>query len=68
VAAQFDGGLINRRKLYPTDLRNVVAHNHVVRLRADYDEGPLTQTEANRALRRSRAFVTAVGTEGGGVR
>ena len=31
---------------------------------ADYDEDPVTQTEANRALRRSRTFVGAIQTEG----
>src|SRR5438067_1966998 len=68
VAARFDGDLINRRKIYSSELRNVISHNHVVRLRADYDEESVTQTEANRSLRRSRAFVTAVTAEGGGAR
>ncbi len=60
VPAQFDGVLINRRKVYPTELRGVLSRNAGVRLSADYDEDPVTQTEANRALRRSRTFVQAI--------
>src|SRR5438067_8515201 len=65
VPAQFDGVLINRRKRYPTELRGVLSRNAAVRLSADYDEEPVTQTEANRALRRSRTFVRAIAMEGG---
>ena len=65
VPSQFDGVLINRRHLYPTELRGVLNRNAGLRLSADYDEDPVTQTEANRALRRSRAFVGAIQTEGG---
>ncbi|MGE3271887.1 MAG: HEPN domain-containing protein [Chloroflexota bacterium] len=60
VAAQFDGMLINRRKLYSSDLRNVLARNHLVRLRADYEDDPVSQTEASRALRRTLAFISAI--------
>jgi uncharacterized protein (UPF0332 family) len=66
VPSQFDGVLINRRHLYPTELRGVLNRNAGLRLSADYDEDPVTQTEANRALRRSRTFVTVIQTEGGG--
>jgi uncharacterized protein (UPF0332 family) len=66
VPSQFDGVLINRRHLYPTELRGVLNRNAGLRLSADYDEDPVTQTEANRALRRSRTFVGAIQTEGGG--
>jgi uncharacterized protein (UPF0332 family) len=64
VAAQFDGVLINRRKLFAADLRNAVARNHLVRLRADYEDASVSQTEASRAVRRTRDIVQAV--EAGG--
>lgn len=65
VPAQFEGMLINRRKLYPTKLRGTLGHLYGLRETADYDEDPVTQTEANRALRRTRTFVQAI-QEGGG--
>jgi uncharacterized protein (UPF0332 family) len=65
VPGHFDGVLINQRHLYPTELRGVLSRNAAVRLSADYDEDPVTQTEAIRALRRSRAFVQAIQTPGG---
>jgi uncharacterized protein (UPF0332 family) len=65
VPAQFDGLLINRRHLYPTELRGALNRNAGVRLSADYDEEPVTQTEANRAVRRSRTFVSVIQTGGG---
>ncbi len=60
VPGQFDGVLINRRKRYPPELRGILSRNAAVRLSADYDEEPVTQTEASRALRRSRTFVRAI--------
>jgi hypothetical protein len=63
VPAQFDGVLINRRHLYPSELRGVLSRNAGVRLSARYDEDPVTQTEADRALRRSRTFVRAIEIE-----
>jgi uncharacterized protein (UPF0332 family) len=65
VPGQFDGVLITRRKLYPTELRGVLSRNAAVRLSADYDEDPVTRTEASRALRRSQAFVRAIQMGGG---
>jgi uncharacterized protein (UPF0332 family) len=65
VPAQFDGMLINRRKRYPAELRGVLSRNAAVRLSADYDEEPVTQTEASRTLRRSRTFVRAIQSGGG---
>jgi uncharacterized protein (UPF0332 family) len=64
VPAQFDGQLIGRRHLYPPELRGILGRNLAVRLRADYDEDVVAQIEAERALRRSRLFVTVV-QEGG---
>jgi len=36
VPAQFDGVLIYRRKLYATDLRNVLERAYALRVKADY--------------------------------
>jgi uncharacterized protein (UPF0332 family) len=66
VPSRFDGLLINRRHLYPTELRGVLNRNAGLRLSADYDEEPVTRTEADRALRRGRTFVRAIQTESGG--
>src|SRR5215208_6523235 len=46
VPAQFEGQLISRRKVYPTDLRGVLARNYDVRRRADYTTNVVSQTEA----------------------
>lgn len=58
------GVLINRRKLYAAELRNAVAHNHLVRLRADYEDVAVSQTQASRAVRRTRDVVRAVEARG----
>lgn len=65
VPSQFDGVLINRRHLYPAELRGVLSQTAGLRLSADYDEEPVTQTEASRTLRRSRIFVRTIEAEGG---
>src|SRR5436853_970644 len=36
VQAQFNGMLVNRRKLYPAQLRNTLAQNYALRQIADY--------------------------------
>jgi uncharacterized protein (UPF0332 family) len=64
VQSQFDGLLVNRRKLYPTELRGVLARNATLRLSADYKEEPVTETEAMRAVRRSREFLRMIQSEG----
>jgi uncharacterized protein (UPF0332 family) len=65
VPSQFEGMLINRRKLYPTQLRGTLGHLYGLRETADYDEDPITQTEAHRALRRTRTFVQVIQERGG---
>jgi uncharacterized protein (UPF0332 family) len=65
VPAQFDGQLIRRRKLYPSELRNVLGRNYLLRQVADYEEDAVTHTEASRALRRTRPFVEAIRARGG---
>jgi uncharacterized protein (UPF0332 family) len=68
VPAQFDGLLINRRKLYPAELRGALSRNYQLREAADYHDDLVTRTEASRALIRARGFVQAVGGRGGGDR
>jgi uncharacterized protein (UPF0332 family) len=66
VPAQFDGQLINRRKLYPADLRGVVGRTYLLRQTADYhDVDVVSRTQAERALRHTRRFVQAVLDQGG---
>jgi uncharacterized protein (UPF0332 family) len=66
VPGQFVGQLINRRKLYPTALRDTLPHTYQLRQAADYTDDLVTQTQALRALRRAREFVLAVHEEQGG--
>ena len=67
VQSQFNGALINRRHLYPTELRNILVRNYALRVRADYAEDVVSRTETERALRRARLFVTTI-VEGGEAR
>lgn len=64
VQARFAGDLVNRRKLYPAETRDVLARNLVLRLSGDYEEQPVTETESYRALRRTRGFVEALRPKG----
>jgi uncharacterized protein (UPF0332 family) len=65
VQAQLVGVLINQRKRYDPQLRRVLADNQSLRDRADYRPELVIATQAGRALRRSRLFVTAVRQRGG---
>jgi uncharacterized protein (UPF0332 family) len=65
VQAQFVGVLINQRKRYDPELRRVLADNQILRDRADYRPELVTATQAGRALRRTRMFVTAIRQRGG---
>jgi uncharacterized protein (UPF0332 family) len=65
VQAQFVGVLINQRKRYDPELRRVLSDNQILRDQADYRPELVTATQASRALRRSRLFVTAVRQRGG---
>jgi uncharacterized protein (UPF0332 family) len=65
VQAQFVGVLINQRKRYDPELRLVLSDNQSLRDQADYRVALVTATQASRALRRSRLFVTAVRQRGG---
>lgn len=60
VPGQFVGQLINRRKLYPTALRDTLPRTYLLRQAADYTDDLMTQDQALRALRRAREFVRVV--------
>jgi len=60
VPAQFNGVLINRRHLYPAELRTVIGHNYALRQTADYTEYAVSRTDAERTLRRTRLFLTTL--------
>ena len=65
VQGEFVGALINIRKLYPSDLRDTLPRNLILRQMADYEPRQVTQVQANRAVRRTRSFIEAVGEKGG---
>ena len=65
VQAQLVGVLINQRHRYDPQLRRVLSDNQSLRDQADYRAELVTATQAGRALRRSRLFVTAVRHRGG---
>lgn len=67
VPSQFDGQLINRRKLYPVALCGTLALTYSRRQVADYSAGAVSRTQAERMLRRTQAFVQAVAAGGGEV-
>jgi uncharacterized protein (UPF0332 family) len=64
VQRQFVGELINRRHLYPTELRAILRDNQMLRQRGDYEIQHVSQTQALRALRRSRQFIDAIQQRG----
>jgi len=65
VQGQFIGVFINQRHLYDTQLRRVLSDNQNLREKADYRPELVTATQAGRALRRSRTFVTTLRERGG---
>ena len=65
VQAQFAGELINRRKVYPAELRDVLARTFALRQAADYGRRLTTETQMARTLQRAREFVEAVRVQGG---
>ena len=66
VQGEFVGQLINRRKLYSADLRDVLERTFSLRQTADYRSDQVTEVQASRALRRTRALVEAIQTREGG--
>lgn len=68
VQAEFNGQLINRRKLYPSHLRDTLQQTYAVRIKADYELDHVTEVRATRALRRTTEFVDAIRRDGDGTR
>ena len=68
VQAEFNGQLINRRKLYPSDLRDVLQQTYALRVKADYEFDRVSDVRAARALRRATEFVEAIRRGGDGSR
>lgn len=60
VQAQFNGQLINRRKLYPADLRTTLTETYALREVADYKRDRVPERRAARAVRRAEDFIEAV--------
>jgi hypothetical protein len=65
VQAEFIGQLINRRKLYPTYLRDSLVRTLALRQAADYGRGSVTETQVYRALQRAAQFVETISAGGG---
>jgi len=63
VQAEFTKRFINRTKAYPAEFRDTLLKNMELRHMADYDVESVSEITAARALRRARAFVTAVANE-----
>ena len=60
VQAQFTGQLVNRRKLYPRELHEALVRNYGLRQVADYQRDLVSETQAGRALRRTREFLATI--------
>lgn len=60
VQSQFNGLLVNRRKLYPVPLRRVLRDTMEVREKADYTSSSVGERVARRVLRQAREFVQAI--------
>ncbi len=60
VQSQFNGLLINRRKLYPTLLRRVIRDTIEVREKADYTSSPVSGRVASRVLKQAQDFVKVI--------
>lgn len=60
VISQFNGQLINRRKLYAADLRGALDQNYQLRIEADYSTDRVGDVRAARAVQRTKRFVDAM--------
>ena len=60
VQAQFVGLLINRRKAYPSGLRDVLGQALAIREQGDYLRTHVSERLAARSLISARSFLTAV--------
>ena len=68
VQSQFVEQLIDRRKVYPASMRDLLSRTILLRQTADYRAEHVTQVQAARAVRRTRELLDAVQTRGGGTR
>ncbi|MDQ2741322.1 MAG: hypothetical protein M3Z66_03360, partial [Chloroflexota bacterium] len=57
VQAHFAGELIVRLKLYPSIMRDVLSRTYLLRVTADYTRDVVSETQASRALRRTRCML-----------
>lgn len=64
VQAQFNGQLINRRKIYPIGLRTALEQNYRLRAIADYKQEAVSKIRALRALRRAKELLEAIRRKG----
>jgi len=60
VQSQFNGRLVNRRKLYPAPLRRVLRDTIEVRDKADYTTSSVSERAARRVLQEAGDFVRAI--------
>lgn len=60
VQSQFAGQLVNRRHLFPSELRSILPELQVIRHSADYDPELVTEAEARRVVRRAGRFLDAI--------
>jgi uncharacterized protein (UPF0332 family) len=63
VRVQFIGQLINRRKRYSPELRDVLERTYLLRQTADYQTTSTGGEQVLRTLRRARALVAAIERE-----
>jgi uncharacterized protein (UPF0332 family) len=65
VQAGFARELISRRKIYAATLRDVLSRTYLLRQTADYTTDVVSETQAERALRRTRSRLEAITSRGG---
>jgi uncharacterized protein (UPF0332 family) len=64
VRAEFVGRLINRRKLYPSIMKEALEQTYLLRQSADYKREEVSEAKTTRALRQARHFVDTVRKKG----
>jgi uncharacterized protein (UPF0332 family) len=60
VQAQFAGQLVYRRKLYPREMHEALVRTYGLRQAADYRRDLVSETQARRALGRTREFLATI--------
>jgi uncharacterized protein (UPF0332 family) len=64
VQARFVGDLMNRRRMYPAQMREALFRGMELRLTADYKTERVSAIQASRQVARARAFVDAIIAKG----